>query len=159
MLNGDGLRVVLWVSGCSHKCNGCQNPETWDKFSGVEFDSKALTEIVKELKKDYVSGITYSGGDPLFHSNRKDISDLASYFKLVFPDKTQWLYTGFTWEKLLEMTDKYLDKILKNIDVLVDGKFDKNTVDRNPNWRGSINQRIIDVKKSLKSKKVILYYD
>ena len=92
MLNGDGLRVVLWVSGCSHKCPGCQNPITWNPDDGLEFDESAWNEIKDQLSKDYISGITFSGGDPLHENNVKEIKELISKIRSEFPNKTIWLY-------------------------------------------------------------------
>ena len=94
MLNGDGLRVVLWVAGCEHQCKGCHNPITWDINGGIEFDEAARQEIFEELEKPYISGITLSGGDPLHTQNRKEIKELAKEIREKFPDKTIWLYTG-----------------------------------------------------------------
>ena len=91
MLNGDGLRVVLWVSGCSHCCEGCQNPVTWDSEGGLPFDAAAKQEVFDELAKDYISGITFSGGDPLFFKNRPDVTELICEIRETFPDKTIWL--------------------------------------------------------------------
>ena len=95
MLNGDGLRVVLWTAGCTHKCEGCHNPITWDVQGGLLFDDNAKTEIFHELEKDYISGITFSGGDPLHPANCQAITDLAKELRSRFPQKTIWLYTGF----------------------------------------------------------------
>ena len=90
MLNGDGLRVVLWVAGCEHHCPNCQNPVTWDINGGLEFDEAAKKEIFDELEKNYVSGITFSGGDPLHTQNRKDVGALIEEIKEKFPNKTIW---------------------------------------------------------------------
>ena len=98
MLNGDGLRVVLWVSGCDHCCKECQNPITWDPNSGLIFDESAKKELFDELEKSYVSGITFSGGDPLHANNIYEIKELAKEIRTKFPEKTIWLYTGCTWE-------------------------------------------------------------
>ena len=103
MLNGEGLRVVLWVSGCSHHCKNCHNPITWDPEDGLLFDEAAKEEIFEELSKPYISGITLSGGDPLFCSNRAAISELVKEIKAKFPDKTIWLYTGYTWEAISDL--------------------------------------------------------
>lgn len=99
MLNGDGLRVVLWVAGCSHNCPGCQNPFTHDSKGGKKFDHLAEFEIFDELRKDHVSGLTLSGGDPMFYDNRKDILNFVKRIKYLFPNKTIWMYTGFEYEK------------------------------------------------------------
>ena len=95
MLNGDGLRVVLWVAGCEHHCPNCQNPVTWDINGGLEFDEAAKKEIFDELEKNYVSGITFSGGDPLHTQNRKDVGALIEEIKVKFPNKTIWIYSGY----------------------------------------------------------------
>ena len=161
MLNGEGLRVVLWVSGCSHHCHACQNAMTWDPNDGLVFDNDAKKEIFDELEKDWCSGITLSGGDPLFLDNRCEISKLVKEIREKFRDKTIWLYTGYTWEELLEQkdTDKDLDTILNNIDVLLDGRFVLRLASRKIHYVGSSNQCIIDVPKSLKQHKKILYID
>lgn len=93
--NGTGLRVVLWLSGCSHHCYNCQNPQTWNPDSGIPFDESAKQEIFIELSKDYVSGITFSGGDPLYESNLSDVLSLVKEIRISFPEKTIWLYTGY----------------------------------------------------------------
>ncbi len=155
MLNGDGLRVVLWVSGCSHKCEGCQNPVTWDKNCGLNFETEAKNEIYKELNKEYNSGLTLSGGDPLFPDNRAEILALVKEVKNKYPDKTIWLYTGFEWDYLIETPETR--EILDFIDVIVDGRFILKERDVTLLWKGSKNQRVIDVKKSLASKEVVLY--
>lgn len=158
MKNGDGLRVVLWLSGCSHHCEGCHNPVTWDPNDGIDFDYDTEKELIEYLKPDFISGLTLSGGDPLYKDNRDEVLWLLSRIKQhidtgVLPKKTVWLYTGFTWEDILTM-----DKgcyILKYVDVLVDGKFDINKMDSKYPWAGSTNQRVIDVQKSLKEGRVI----
>lgn len=146
MRNGDGLRVVLWVAGCSHCCKDCQNPMTWDPDGGLLFDENAKREIFEQLDKSYISGITYSGGDPLHHANIKDILQLASEIKSKYPNKTQWLYTGYTWEEIFE------EPIVNYLDVLVDGEFKTDLKDNTLMWKGSTNQKVIDVKKTLASK-------
>lgn len=116
MLNGDGLRVVLWVAGCSHCCKDCHNPVTWDPNGGLYFDESAKAELFEELKKDYVSGITFSGGDPLHIANVNDVTELSKEIRETFPEKTIWLYTGSTWEEVRRM------EIVRYLDVLVDGE-------------------------------------
>ena len=139
MLNGDGLRVVLWVSGCSHCCKECQNPVTWDPNGGLLFDREAKEELFRELAKDYISGVTFSGGDPLYYSNRSDVLRLAREIKEKFPQKTIWLYTGFVWEAVQALP------LMEYVDVLVDGEFLAVQKDTQLHWRGSANQRVIDV--------------
>lgn len=155
--NGDGLRVVLWVSGCEHHCPECQNPQTWSYDSGIEFDDNAKEEVLNELRKDYISGITFSGGDPLSPYNVVPVYDLILTIRQLFPQKSIWIYTGYTFEELLKI--HYSRKILENIDVLVDGEYKKDLRDIQLKWRGSSNQRVIDVPKSLISEKVVLHCD
>ena len=114
MLNGDGLRVVLWTAGCTHCCNGCQNPQTWDASGGIEFDKAAEDELFEALSLDHISGITFSGGDPLHPFNRETVLRLAKKVKKELKNKTVWLYTGFLWEEVKKAID------LTDIDVLVD---------------------------------------
>jgi len=144
MLNGDGLRVVLWVAGCSHCCKECHNPITWDPNGGVEFDDNAKTEIFQQLEKPYITGVTFSGGDPLHAANRLDVRELMAEIKEKFPTKTIWLYTGDIWENILHYS------LMQYIDVLVDGEFQVESKDVKLRWKGSKNQRVIDVRKSLK---------
>lgn len=143
MLNGDGLRVVLWVAGCEHHCVDCQNPVTWNPEDGLTYDHSAWSEICTELKKDYISGITLSGGDPLHPNNRKTALAIAFTVKFLFPTKTVWLYTGYLWEEVKDLAG------MEYVDVLVDGRFIKVLADTQYHWAGSTNQRVIDVKKSL----------
>ncbi len=151
MLNGDGLRVVLWVAGCDHGCRGCQNPITWDPNGGLEFDEAAEQEIFDQLEKSYIAGVTFSGGDPLYWGNVHDITALAKKIKEKYPKKTIWLYTGSLWENLQKM------EILKYLDVLVDGEFVEAKKDVSLQWKGSSNQRVIDVQKSLEQGNVVLH--
>ena len=151
MLNGEGLRTVLWVAGCSHNCPQCHNPVTWDINGGLAFDEAAKEELFEELKKDYISGVTFSGGDPLHEKNRKEIEKLAEDIREKFPDKTIWLYTGYEWEEICGLP------FLPNIDVIVDGEFKIEEKDNSLHWKGSANQRVINVKESLKTGKVQLY--
>lgn len=151
MLNGDGLRVVLWLAGCEHHCKGCQNPVTWDPNGGLYFDEKAFEEVMTELGKPYISGITFSGGDPLHPSNRAEVIILSQAIKTMYPEKIIWLYTGYSWEQIHRLPG------IENIDVIVDGKFIEELADVTYPWAGSINQRIIDVKKSLERGCAIRY--
>lgn len=188
--NGGGLRVVLWLSGCSHKCKGCQNPQTWDANSGIPFDESAKEELFRELDKDYISGLTLSGGDPLFEGNLGGVLELVTevnkryntpqdrvYVKdknnnilTSFPDKirlssplkTIWLYTGYTWEEIVHPTLKCNQSrirkiILNNIDVLVDGQYIESQRDISLPYRGSSNQRLIDIQKSLQKGEIVLW--
>lgn len=143
MLNGDGLRVVLWVAGCNHCCKECQNPITWDPDGGLLFDEAAKQEIFEQLEKSYISGITFSGGDPLHPANRVAVRELMEEIKQKYPDKTIWLYTGDSWENILYYA------LMKYVDVVVDGEFVAELKDVKLRWKGSKNQRVIDVKKTL----------
>lgn len=136
MANGDGLRVVLFVSGCNHYCKGCQNPVTWDPNDGLEFDTDAMCEIYEQLSQDYISGLTLSGGDPLYPGNRNSIYLLCQLVKSQFPKKTIWLYTGYLFEQIKDLP------VMQYIDVLVDGPFAQELADVNCHWRGSTNQKI-----------------
>ena len=153
MTNGVGLRTVLWVSGCEHKCKGCQNPCTWDPNSGEDFTSEKKELLYKYLDNKYIKGITFSGGDPLHPNNRCEVGKLILDIKANYPSKDIWLYTGYTWEEVKELN---LD-FLRYIDVLVDGRFILSKRNVNLRWCGSSNQRVIDVKESLKEGKIILF--
>lgn len=180
MNNGDGLRVVLWLSGCSHHCYNCQNPQTWNPDSGIQFDESAKQEIFTELSKDYISGITFSGGDPLHKQNLDEVLKLVQEVSISFPEKTIWLYTGYTWNSIMNyelasdfteedvLFDYHMKKdfemvkrknIIKLVNVLVDGKYIDEQKDLTLKWRGSKNQRCIDVKESLVQNKMVLYCD
>ncbi len=153
MLNGDGLRVVLWVAGCNHQCEDCQNPVTWDITGGLLFDETAEKELFDALAKPHISGITFSGGDPLHPFNRGETFRLMRKCKELYPEKTVWVYTGFLWEEFRD------NPKMKYIDVLVDGRFVKSLRDEKLCWCGSSNQRIIDVQKTLKSGQIVLHHD
>ena len=163
MKNGDGLRTILWVSGCTHHCKNCHNPITWDPNVGLEFTEDTYNELIEKLSPSYISGLTISGGDPLFGYNLPMVTDIVERVKREFEDtKTIWVYTGYTWEELMEDIDIVNDynsaliPLLKNIDVLVDGMFIEELADVNYPWAGSTNQRVIDVQKSNRNE-VILY--
>lgn len=151
MQNGDGLRVVLWTAGCSHGCRECHNPVTWDPSGGLIFDEEAKAEVFTELSKDYVSGITFSGGDPLHQGNREAITALAREIKACFPEKTIWLYTGYLWEEIAG------EEIIPFLDVIVDGKFEAEQKLQALKWKGSKNQRVIDVKATLETGRLMLH--
>lgn len=148
-LNFDGLRVVLWVSGCSHNCKGCQNPFSQNPLAGVPFDKSAENEIFAELEKDWCTGLTLSGGDPLFSANRKTVIDFAKRVKEKFPDKTICLYTGYTWDDIVN--DDTMKDILLYVDTVIDGEYVEAMRSVELPWVGSSNQCVIDVKKRLKT--------
>ncbi len=151
MLNGDGLRVVLWVSGCDHCCEECQNPITWDPNGGLDFDDDAKQEIFEQLDKSYISGITFSGGDPLFMDNRTAVTAFAKEIKEKYPDKTIWMYTGYSYETVCDL------EVMNYVDVLVDGEYEKALRDVNACWRGSTNQRVIKVQDSKAKGEIVLF--
>ena len=150
MLNGDGLRVVLWVAGCSHGCKDCQNPITWDPQGGLPFTEEEKKEIFQELDKAYISGITFSGGDPLHPANIREVTALARERRQRYPEKTIWLYTGYLWKEIVDL------EIVNYLDVVVDGKFISAQKDITLPWRGSSNQKVIDVPSTLKEGKIVL---
>ena len=171
MNNGDGLRVVLWLSGCSHHCYNCQNPQTWDANSGIPFDESAKKELFRELDKDYISGLTLTGGDPLFESNLDGVLNLVNEFRLLFPNKSIWLYSGYTWNQVMypvitddfnPSRDELLHKrkeIVKQCTVMVDGRYIDSQRNPSKKWAGSDNQRVISTQESIKQGKVVLYCD
>ncbi len=151
MLNGDGLRVVLWVAGCSHCCRECQNPITWDPNGGLPFTEAEENEIFAELDKDYISGITFSGGDPLHPSNISAVTALARKICQKYPQKTIWLYTGALWEEI------QCEEIVNYLDVCVDGEFVAEKKDVTLQWKGSSNQRVINVPATLREGRIVLH--
>jgi anaerobic ribonucleoside-triphosphate reductase activating protein len=150
MLNGSGLRVVLWVAGCEHYCEGCHNPYTWDINGGNKFTQDTLSELLKELGKEYIQGTTISGGDPLHIENRNEIEQICKTIKQFCPSKDIWIYTGYKFEEVKDL------KVMQYIDVLVDGEFQKDLADVNIKWCGSSNQRVISVPETLKTGKIVL---
>lgn len=153
IVDGKGLRTVIWFQGCSHNCFGCHNPETHDFNGGFE---KNIDELKKEIDKlESQSGITFSGGDPFYQPEA--FLEISTYCKN--KKYNIWAYTGFTFEQLIKMSEKksiYLD-ILKTIDVLVDGMFEMSLKSYDVPFRGSKNQRLIDVQKSLNKKTIVLF--
>lgn len=149
--NGDGIRVTLFVSGCSLHCSDCHNPQCWSQHSGQPFTDDTIGEIMKELSKSYNSGITLSGGHPLEPYNIEDITSLCKKIKKRFPTKTIWLYTGLLYEDVKEYD------VMNYVDVLVDGKYEKDLRDLTLKWRGSSNQRVIDVKKTRECNQIVLH--
>ena len=193
MNNGEGLRVVLWLSGCSHKCRGCQNPQTWDANSGIPFNEAAKEELFRELDKDYISGLTLSGGDPLFENNLDDVLDLVTEvnkrynipryiddlingehnilncdtdkIRLSMPRKSIWIYSGYKFEDCL-LKDKVCEEniiralryeIIKQCTVMVDGQYIDSQRNVSLPWRGSSNQRVINLQQSLQKGEIVLW--
>ena len=166
--NGSGIRVVLWCAGCRVHCYNCHNPQTWDVNSGKLFDELAKQELFEALSKPYIKGITFSGGHPLEDENVKEVYSLIVEIRNQLPNKDIWLYTGFTWNQIFYpvVTDNLdierdivLDlrkKIVEMCDVVVDGPYIESQRDITLAFRGSKNQRLIDVKKTLEQKEIAL---
>lgn len=152
-VNGAGLRCVIWVSGCENQCPYCHNPETWDYNCGHNWSAEDQLILEEQLASDEISGITLTGGDPLSPKNRADTASFCSALKKKYPNKTIWVYTGHLFEEVKDY--------LKDIDVLIDGpyKYWLNPGIGKVKWRGSTNQRVINVPESLKSNKIILMKD
>lgn len=161
--NGEGVRCVLWVSGCSLHCKGCHNPQTWDFDSGKLFDETAKQELFDALNKPYIQGITFSGGHPLEYENLPDVYNLIKEIRVKFPNKDIWLYTGYTlfindFDNTVDIGwDNWLLKnyILTMCDVVVDGPYIEEQRDITLKFRGSKNQRLIDVKATLEQGEII----
>ena len=154
--NGDGVRVTLFVSGCRNHCKGCFQPETWDFYYGEPYTEDTETYIIEALKQDYINGLTLLGGDPFEPENVFDLISSLKKIKALFPNKTIWCYTGYTYENLID--NPLYKQMLQLIDVLVDGKFEQDNYQIGLKFRGSTNQRIIDVQKTLNQKTIVLKY-
>lgn len=148
--NGLGIGNVLWVSGCSHYCPQCHNPQTWDKNVGEEFTDEVLENLIEKLKRPYIKRLTLSGGDPLFLGNRDVITNIVRKVKKELPKIKIWCYTGYLWEDVKDLP------CMEFIDVLVDGEFKIDLKDISLPFCGSSNQRIINVQESLKKGSVVL---
>lgn len=155
--NGPGVRVVLWVAGCTCRCKECQNPESWDFNAGILFDEVAKQKLFNALYKPYIRGISISGGHPLENKNVEDVYLLIQEIKEKFPTKDIWLYTGYTWEQIFtpvcmdmfNVNNIYRKKVVEMCDVLVDGPYIEEQRDITLKFMGSKNQRLIDVKETL----------
>ena len=150
--NGPGVRVSIFMQGCAFHCKNCFNPETWDFNGGQEFTDKTIEEVLDLCKEDYIKGLSILGGEPMHPNNIEGTTKLAKAFKEKYPNKTLWVWSGFLFDK--DLKDK---EVLKYVDVLVDGTFVNELHDPTLKWRGSSNQRVIDVQKSLKQNKIVLY--
>ena len=159
--NGPGVRVSIFVSGCNHHCKGCFNTQAWDFDYGRKFTEEDIERIINELDHPYVSGLSLLVGEPLEYSNQKGLLPLLKRVKEKFPEKDIWCYTGYTFDKDIvgNLFDNWPEtkEVMSYIDVLIDGKFEEDKKDLNLKFRGSSNQRIIDVPESLKVHKVIPY--
>lgn len=159
--NGLGIRVSLFVSGCTNHCKECFQPETWDFNYGKLFTEDTKKEIFIELDKPFMEGITILGGEPFEPRNQEVLAPFLEEIKIKYPNKSIWSYSGFTYEELTAPGSypncKYTDDMLKNIDILVDGRFDINLKNISLQFRGSSNQRIIDVQKTRYFNSIILW--
>ena len=160
--NGPGVRVSLFVSGCTHHCSGCFQPETWDFDYGQPFIWKTQHQILSLLEPSHIDGLTILGGEPLEPCNQRDLLPFVETVKREFPNKTIWVYTGFIFEELLSRTGEYgsvTESILSQLDVLVDGPFIEAKKDLRLKFCGSSNQRLIDLKKTRETGKIVLWED
>ncbi|WP_047381323.1 MULTISPECIES: anaerobic ribonucleoside-triphosphate reductase activating protein [unclassified Cetobacterium] len=159
MINGEGIRVSLFVSGCSHFCKDCFNSDTWDPNYGSPFTEEIENEILDYFKKynKSIKGLSLLGGDPTYIENIDPLVNFIKKFKNSFPEKDIWIWSGFTWEIII--ANPKLLSLIKLCDILVDGKFNIEEKDLNLKWRGSKNQRVIDIKRSLELKEIITYID
>ncbi len=159
--NGPGVRVSLFVSGCRNHCKNCFNPETWDFDYGQPFTEEVEDKILKAMEPDYIKGFTLLGGDPFEPENCAALVPFMKRMRKLYPEKSVWCFTGYDYERDL-LTGKTGDaetvlKLLRTLDVLVDGRFVEELKDLNLRFRGSSNQRIISVKESLKKDKIVLW--
>lgn len=161
--NGPGVRVTIFVSGCTHHCKGCFNEMTWDFRYGREFMEDDIDKIMKLLEPSYIAGLTLLGGEPMEYPNQQGLLPLLRKVKEAYPDKTVWCYTGYLYEKdiLENFCGKWeeTNEMLSYLDVIVDGEFVEELKDISLRFRGSSNQRIIDVKKSRETGKIVLWED
>jgi anaerobic ribonucleoside-triphosphate reductase activating protein len=154
--NGKGIRVSLFVSGCPHKCKGCFNEEAFSFDAGDEYTKDIEDKIINELKHDYIKGLSLLGGEPLCLENQETISNLITHVKKEFGDtKDIWCYTGYVYNENIPDSE-WKENILNNVDILVDGPFIEDEKDITLKFRGSSNQRLIDMKETLKEGKVVL---
>ena len=148
--DGPGIRISIFMQGCAFHCKNCFNKETWDFDGGKEFNEKTIDEVLELCSKDFITGLSILGGEPLHTNNIEGTTLLAKVFKEKYPNKTLWVWSGFLFDK--DLKDK---EILNYIDVLVDGQFVNSLHNPTLKWKGSSNQRVIDVQKSLKENKII----
>lgn len=162
--DGEGVRVSLFVSGCTHHCKNCFNPQTWNFCYGKEFNKQVEDELLKMLEPDYIAGLTLLGGEPMEPQNQKVLLPFLKRVNQKFGSKKNiWCYSGYTFDEELQKPSRarceFTDEMLSYIDVLVDGEFVEELKDISLKFRGSKNQRIIDVKQSLKQNKIVLYLE
>lgn len=152
--NGPGVRVSVFMQGCAFHCKNCFNPETWDFKQGKEFTDEIINKVLELASKDFIVGLSILGGEPMHPSNIEGTTKLAKAFKEKYPNKTIWCWSGFLFDR--DLKDK---EVMKYIDVLVDGQYQDELHDFRLKWCGSSNQRVIDVQKSLKKNKTVLFDD
>lgn len=169
--NGEGVGIALFVQGCHFHCPSCFNQDTWDFNGGKEWTEETKKTFLKLADKPYIKRISFLGGECLANENLDGVYDVIKDVKELFPDKKRWMYTGYTWESIFNpiVTDnldlerdrfiKLRKEIVKMTDILIDGSYIYEQKDMNLKFRGSKNQRVIDVKESLKQGKIILYLD
>ena len=151
--NGPGVRVSIFLQGCSFKCKNCFNPETWDFDNGEDFTDEIIKEVIDLSSKKHIKGLSILGGEPLHPKNINGTIKLAKKFKEKYLDKTIWLWTGYLYENVIDK------EIFNYIDILVDGQYKDELKNYNLKWRGSSNQRVIDINKTIDKGDVILYED
>jgi anaerobic ribonucleoside-triphosphate reductase activating protein len=151
IVNGPGCRISVFVSGCTNRCPGCFQPETWDFNYGKEFTEDTLSSILELAKPSHIAGLSILGGEPAHSKNLPEVLKLTRRFKEVYPEKDIWLWTGYQLEDILE------NLVDSEIDVVVDGRFVEELKDLRLKYRGSLNQRVIDLKETLRTGDIILY--
>lgn len=152
--DGEGVRVSLFVSGCTHHCRGCFQPETWSFDYGKPFDETVEDDIIEALEPDYIAGLTLLGGEPMESENAQRLYPFVKRVREAYPSKNVWCYSGYLFEELMKREE--CRKLLELVDVLVDGEFVEEQKNISLQFRGSENQRIIDVKKAMKDGSVVL---
>lgn len=153
--NGEGVRASLFVQGCEFHCKNCFNTETWNFQGGKDFTTDTLSTLLNLCDKEYIKGLSILGGEPMHPTNREMVVDIMRAFKFRFPNKDIWMWTGYTLENLLQQRDENIKSMLIYLDYLIDGQFEEDKKDITLKWRGSSNQRVIDIQKSLKENKII----
>ena len=149
--DGPGVRVSIFMQGCQLHCKNCFNPETWDFNGGKEFNDEVIEKVLQLCKKDHIKGLSILGGEPMNPINREGTTKLAKKFKENFPDKNLWMWTGFKYEDLKD------EEVFKYVDVLVDGQYKDELHDPTLKWKGSANQRVIDIKKSRENNEIVIF--
>ncbi len=162
--NGPGVRTSLFVSGCTHHCKGCFNAEAWDFGYGAPFDKAVRNEIFAACRPDYIAGLSLLGGEPMEPANQRELLPFVRHFKALYPQKTVWCYSGYTFEQLTGRTPgrcrcEATDALLALLDVLVDGPFIQEQYDISLRFRGSRNQRLLDIPRSLAAGRPVLWAD